>query len=318
METNGFDFGRPEDGGVIGSAQESANKKRSYRKIMAYSLVVLFALISTSVPIFYFFQKNKQVEAERDYLKKINSDFSSSIVLINGISSETRMEFGEDPDLYLKKAQDELDKTNEAIETVKAGLAGIDKEIRDKPVGGADGELEDFYRNALDSLEEYRTFISYSVDGSDTGVFLFDKIRKLESDYVRGNIKSDDEYYRILRDFMGESMSKIENLTPPDGLAGQNAKDIEDYKKMKSLIDNIVMAYDDKNNAELSKALKDFDEYMESGNDDESEEAEKEYFAALHQKFSDLRMEAVSVQQSLVGWGRELEMNLRVSVIDIW
>jgi hypothetical protein len=293
-------------------------KKIKIKKFIKRAAIVVLAIVLTAGGLYFFWQKGNQKKESVENLKNINGDFNQSIALINGISTEKRMKYDDDSDLYLKKTEDELRRTEKALEKIKVFNQKIESSAENNLNKNLKIILEDYYSNALKNLEEYLRYMKYLVDGSDLSVFFSDNMMNLKRKYERGEIKSDLELYEAMAVYLNNGLDKEKKLDPPEKLIAYEKSGVDYFLRFKDIVDKIVVALKNKDRRQVSLMEKELNDLISSYDEKEDEKIEDEYFSSLHQNFSDLRNEAGEVRKKMIESGVNLEINLENQVIDAW
>ncbi len=301
------------------SAPSDLPKGKKWKWILIVILVL--ALAGGVVAGWYFWNQIKQKKEAQNYLINESKAFSSTVVLVNDLSTEEIIpyESGDGRDLYMKKLEEEKDRSDKALQEINISKEKNGKATSNKIIAGTDYLLKQYYQNLNEKVSVYDQYINYrySVDKRETTALKeLDKLQVIFKNpssvgEVVNSFKSTKQIYEGL-------ISDMQAITPPTGMEDLHRKDIALAEKMVTALNSLIVAFEKNNSGELSKGLNMLDDIM-SGKDAEEIAQLKEYqFDEMHKNFSTLRNSADNVKTEMIKSSANLEVEIANVNIEGW
>lgn len=299
---------------------EKITRKGSAKLIMLIAVPVLVVLVG--VGGYFVYQSNLKSVANA-YVDNTATSFSNSVVSINDLSTEKRMEqgFGEKQEVFLNKVEAEKNKSKKAVEVVALAKKAISEIKNNKLVSNLPTPLRDFFASAEERVGEYDKYINYVFKINDLEVQYSKEVDKV------GETKpaSLEEMISQLKNIQKLTANLPENmkaLAVPDGLKVANQDRMKIYQDFSLAYADFVSAIEKMDEGAMKTSVEKIMAFYTSDQTmkliKEVDEIEKSYFDGLHGKFADLRKSADSVKSSFIEASTKLNKKLIEINVEGW
>lgn len=307
---------------ILSGTLEVEQKSNIWKKIIiiAISVLALAGIAAAGAYYYYTYNQKKQAKA---YLVNEAKSFSDSISFINDLSTEKVVDVDnreENFELYLKKIEDEKNKSEKNISDIK-NLAEVNKKTNpNKTVFGIDSLIKSYYKNLETNLVAYNKFLTYDFVTSKESKVFDDEFEKLQKIY-EGDFKSIEEAIKSLKDakaLIENYLAKIKTIEVPAGMEEYNGIEIKVSEILLTFYSDLIAAMEKKDLAKLEQVVgRDIDGEI-SKNYKESKRLYDYHFEEIHKKFIESRKEADNIKTELIKAAVGFKMEIPVANIEAW
>ena len=301
------------------SAPADLPKGKKWKGILI--VVLILALVGGAVVGWYFWNQIRQKKEAQDYLINESKAFSSTIVLVNDLSTEKAIpyESGDARDLYIKKLEEEKDRSDKALQEIKISKEKNGKASSNKIIAGTDYLLKQYYQNLNEKVFAYDQYVNYRYNVDKRETTALKELDKLQVIFKNpSNVEEVVSSFKSTKQIYDGLITDLRAITPPAGMEDLHKKDIALAEKMVTALNSLIVAFEKNNSGELSKGLNMLDDIM-SGKDAEEIAQLKEYqFDEMHKNFSTLRNSADNVKTEMIKSSANLEVEIANINIEGW
>ncbi len=288
-------------------------------------LVLIFCAAAGSAG-YYFWNKQKEKKDAQAYIQHDGTAFGAVLAEVNGLSTDKDLtdstkKAGDSLDVFLKKAEDESAKSEQALVLVRTTKTENAAVRPGQLVAGVDTMIKGYYPSLEEQVDKYNSYLAYETQSLRISKDFMDEMDKTKT--IFRDVQSPEELGRA-SDSVAKSLDtvagKLEALTPPAGLEDSQKKYVSMVRDISKRFSDLSTSIQEKDMVKLQAALAALDS-MDSDmtqRKQDVEDVEKYYFEQMHSRFVELQKNADTVKTEITRAAIEQGTPVPVMTIEGW